>query len=173
MATGDGAQKPKKGGLFALLRKAAGSALRGGIPGAIAMLLQVVLLMWLRTTINYQYRNGGTVTEAFATLYAQVGMLCFRFRISEHAVSTTQGGILRFYQGAQYALIQGPMSRFGDTAANEGVKELLAGSGLSLGIVTFCASCGAAIWRIFLTPVDTLKTTLQGTCVQFGTIACP
>ena len=106
------------------------------------MVLQVVLLMWLRTTINWQYRNGGTILEAFSALYAQ-------------------GGVLRFYQGAPFALIQGPLSRFGDTAANEGVKDIFATSGYSVGFVTFCASIAAAMWRIVLTPVDTIKTTLQ------------
>ena len=31
-----------------------------------------------------------------------------------------EGGVGRFYQGLTPALIQGPISRFGDTAANEG-----------------------------------------------------
>ena len=35
------------------------------------------------------------------------------------------GGILRFYRGVGPALIQGPMSRFGDTAANAGTLALL------------------------------------------------
>lgn len=128
--------------LSGIMKKAAGSAFRGGISGAIAMILQVVLLMWLRTVINYQYRNGGTIAHAFSTLYAE-------------------GGVLRFYQGAQYALIQGPLSRFGDTAANEGIKELLKDTALSMGVVTACASLAAALWRMTLTPLDTLKTTLQ------------
>jgi len=127
-----------------MFQKAAASAFRGGAAGAIAMVLQVVLLMWLRTVINFQYRNGGTIAHAFSTLYAE-------------------GGIWRFYQGAQYALLQGPLSRFGDTAANEGIKELLSGTNLSVGIITACASFTAALWRIILTPVDTLKTTLQVT----------
>lgn len=125
-----------------IAQTAAASAFRGGSAGAIAMVLQVVLLMWLRTVINFQYKNGGTIANAFATLYAE-------------------GGILRFYQGAQYALLQGPLSRFGDTAANEGIKELLSGTALSVGAITACASFTAALWRIVLTPVDTLKTTLQ------------
>lgn len=106
------------------------------------MVLQVILLMWLRTTINYQYKNGGTIAEAFSALWAQ-------------------GGILRFYQGAQYAILQGPLSRFGDTAANEGVKEFFKDSALSVSVITLSASFLAALWRIVLTPVDTLKTTLQ------------
>lgn len=128
--------------LKVILQKAASSAFRGGISGAIAMVLQVVLLMWLRTVVNYQYRNGGTISEAFTTLYAE-------------------GGILRFYQGAEYALIQGPLSRFGDTAANEGIKELLKDAALSMGVITAFASLAAALWRMALTPLDTLKTTLQ------------
>ena len=128
--------------MLAVVQKAAASAFRGGSAGAIAMVLQVVLLMWLRTVINFQYRNGGTIAHAFTTLYAE-------------------GGVLRFYQGAQYALLQGPLSRFGDTAANEGVKELLAGTQLSVGVITACASFAAALWRIVLTPVDTMKTILQ------------
>ena len=106
------------------------------------MILQVVLLMWLRTTINWQYKHGGTISQAVAALWAQ-------------------GGIARFYQGASYALLQGPLSRFGDTAANEGVRALLQNSGWSVGTITMCASMAASLWRILLTPVDTLKTTLQ------------
>lgn len=127
---------------FDVFRRAGKRALGGGIPGAIAMVLQVVLLMWLRTTINYQYRNGGTISEAFAVLYAA-------------------GGIARFYQGVGYALLQGPLSRFGDTAANEGVKALLSESGMPVWLVTIAASQAAAFWRIIITPIDTLKTSLQ------------
>ncbi len=35
------------------------------------------------------------------------------------------GGVRRFYRGVGPALIQGPMSRFGDTAANAGTLALL------------------------------------------------
>jgi Mitochondrial carrier protein len=128
--------------LWIWLRRAGKSAFQGGSAGALAMILQVVLLMWLRTIINYQYRYGGTVLEVMHILYAE-------------------GGIGRFYQGATYALLQGPLSRFGDTAANEGMKELLSGGRFSVGFITACASMTAAIWRIFLTPIDTIKTTLQ------------
>ena len=50
-------------------------------------MLQVVTLMWLRTTMNYQYRYGTGTKEAMSTLYKQ-------------------GGIGRFYQGLPYALMQ-------------------------------------------------------------------
>ena len=43
--------------------------------------------MWLRTTMNYQYRYGTGTREAMSTLYKQ-------------------GGIGRFYQGLPYALMQ-------------------------------------------------------------------
>ena len=36
-----------------------------------------------------------------------------------------EGGIPRFYQGLLPALVQGPASRFGDTAANAGVITLM------------------------------------------------
>jgi hypothetical protein len=42
----------------------------------------------------------------------------------KHTLSQ-DGGILRFYRGVGPALIQGPMSRFGDTAANAGTLALL------------------------------------------------
>lgn len=42
--------------LSEVLKNAGKRALGGGIPGAAAMAIQVVSLMWLRTTVNYQYR---------------------------------------------------------------------------------------------------------------------
>ena len=60
----------------------------------------------LRTTMNYQYRYGTTTTEAIKTLYAD-------------------GGYPRYYQGLSAALVQGPVARFGDTAANAGILALL------------------------------------------------
>jgi hypothetical protein len=32
-----------------------------------------------------------------------------------------EGGIPRFYKGVSFAIVQNPLSRFGDTAANVGV----------------------------------------------------
>ena len=84
------------------LQKAFGS----GLPGAIAMVLQVILLMWLRTTINYQMTTGLSFGATLRSLWEQ-------------------GGVLRFYQGLWLALIQAPLSRFGDTAANTGVLAVL------------------------------------------------
>lgn len=131
-----------------ILNKAAGSAIRGGTAGAVAMGANVACLMWMRTTVNYQYRNGVTFPVALKTLYAD-------------------GGIPRFYRGVLPALFQGPLSRFGDTAANTGVLTLLnsidSTKDMAVGVKTVAASASAALFRIFLMPIDTVKTTMQVT----------
>lgn len=73
--------------------------------GASAMAIQVTSLMWMRTTMNYQFKNGGNFFETLRILYGQ-------------------GGVSRFYRGVVPALMVGPISRFGDTAANMYAKEL-------------------------------------------------
>lgn len=59
----------------------------------------------------------------------------------------------------------GPIARFGDTAANAGILALLQSNGYLAGlpspIKTIFASLCAAGFRMILTPIDTLKTTLQ------------
>jgi len=108
--------------------------------------INVLSLMWMRTTINYQYRYGTTTTEAFKALYKD-------------------GGIPRFYRGLLPALVQGPLSRFGDTAANTGMIVALDNfdqtKDLPVGVKTVAASAAAALFRIVLMPVDTLKTSMQ------------
>eukprot|EP00310_Coccolithus_braarudii_P000363 CAMPEP_0183382576 /NCGR_PEP_ID=MMETSP0164_2-20130417/127014_1 /TAXON_ID=221442 /ORGANISM="Coccolithus pelagicus ssp braarudi, Strain PLY182g" /LENGTH=305 /DNA_ID=CAMNT_0025560199 /DNA_START=29 /DNA_END=946 /DNA_ORIENTATION=+ len=127
----------------AAMRKAGERALGGGVAGALAMVVQVLALMWLRTTINYQHSKGLSTLEALKTLYAD-------------------GGIVRFYRGMGYALLQAPLSRFGDTASNAGVLALLESvAWLNPGTKTLVASCCAALFRILISPIDTLKTTLQ------------
>eukprot|EP00578_Thalassiosira_sp_NH16_P026400 CAMPEP_0181103240 /NCGR_PEP_ID=MMETSP1071-20121207/14759_1 /TAXON_ID=35127 /ORGANISM="Thalassiosira sp., Strain NH16" /LENGTH=252 /DNA_ID=CAMNT_0023186299 /DNA_START=1 /DNA_END=759 /DNA_ORIENTATION=- len=110
--------------------------------------LNVGALMWMRTTVNYQYRNGTSFPVALKTLYAD-------------------GGIPRFYRGVLPALVQGPLSRFGDTAANTGMLTLMnsmeATKDLNVAYKTVAASMAAAAFRIFLMPVDTVKTTMQVT----------
>ena len=119
-----------------ILKKAGKRALGGGLPGAVAMGVQVLTLMPLRSTMNYQYRYGGSSTGvAIRTLYAD-------------------GGIRRFYRGVGPALFQGPLSRFGDTATNSGMLALLdsypSTQNLPVGVKTMGASTAAAAWRIFL-----------------------
>lgn len=96
--------------------------------------------------MNYQYRHGTSTMQALRTLYSQ-------------------GGVFRFYRGVGPALFQGPLSRFGDTAANEGIMSLFDSTPEMKATPTFIktavAGLGAASWRIFLMPIDTLKTTLQ------------
>ncbi|KAG2484091.1 hypothetical protein HYH03_017110 [Edaphochlamys debaryana] len=129
-----------------VLSEAGRKALGGGVPGALAMATQVLTLMWMRTTINYQYRYGTDMTTALRTLYKE-------------------GGVPRFYRGLLPALVQGPMSRFGDTAANAGTLALLdsyeSSRTLPSGVKTLAASAAAGAFRILLMPVDTVKTIMQ------------
>jgi len=129
-----------------VLSSAGASALRGGLPGMAAMGVQVLSLMWLRTTVNYQYRYGTSTRVALSTLYKD-------------------GGIRRFYRGLLPALIQGPLARFGDTAANSGMLALLDGNeataNVPVAFKTLSASAAAATFRIALMPIDACKTILQ------------
>lgn len=74
------------------------------------------------------------------------------------------GGIPRFYRGIVPALFQGPLSRFGDTAANTGVLTLVnnleSTKDLNIGVKTVFASSAAAAFRIVLMPIDFWKTTM-------------
>lgn len=117
-------------------------AVGGGLPGAFAMVLQVLLLMWLRTTVNYQMRHGGSMVSVMRLLYAE-------------------GGIGRFYSGLGVALFQGPLSRFGDTAANAGTLAALEGTAVPVLLQTIAASAAASLWRVVITPLDTAKTMMQ------------
>ena len=130
----------------AILQKASKKALGGGKAGATAAIVQVVSLMWLRTSMNYQYRYGGTLQSSLSALW-------------------NDGGIPRLYQGLPFALLQGPLTRFGDTAANVGILALLEStpetSSLPLPIKTAVGSISAGLWRIFLMPVDASKTAMQ------------
>jgi len=75
------------------------------------------------------------------------------------------GGVGRFYRGVGPALMQGPLSRFGDTAANVGMLAMLDANpstkSLPIGIKTLGASASAAAFRVFLMPIDTVKTIMQ------------
>ena len=107
--------------------------------------INVCSLMWIRTAINYQYRYGMSTTEAFKALYKD-------------------GGIPRFYRGVVPALVQGPLSRFGDTAANTGALAALDSfeltENLPVAVKTVAASVAAGLFRIGLMPIDTFKTTM-------------
>ena len=114
----------------------------GGTAGAMAMTVQVSSLMWLRTTMNYQYRYGTSTNQALKTLY-------------------NNGGIRRFYRGYLPALAIGPLSRFGDTVTNTYALNYLENTNLPTSIKTMAGSGLAASCRAFLMPIDAFKTTLQ------------
>jgi hypothetical protein len=101
-----------------------------------------VIHSFIHSQVNYQYRNGTTFPQALRAIYAD-------------------GGIPRFYRGVLPALVQGPLSRFGDTAANTGILTLLdnleATQEMNVGLKTVAASAAAATFRIFLMPIDTVK----------------
>jgi len=134
----------------ALAATAAKRAVGGGASGAAAGVVQVLSLMWLRTAMNYEYRYGGE------GMVSTVGKLW------------AEGGLARLYRGLPFALVQSPLSRFGDAATNAAVPPLLASLAMA-GIVPplplaasqAVASAAGATWRVAITPVDTLKTTLQ------------
>lgn len=50
-----------------ILEKAKNRAFRGGITGAAAQGVNVLALMWLRTTMNYQMANGGSMLGTLIT----------------------------------------------------------------------------------------------------------
>jgi hypothetical protein len=141
-----------------ILAKAGKRALGGGVGGAAAGVAQVLTLMWLRTAMNYQYAADEKMStlEALKRVYAEGG-------------GSFKGGVTRLYRGLPFALLQTPLSRFGDTAANSGVLLLLsdpsflggAAAGLPVAARTAIASGTASLWRMGLTPLDTLKSTLQ------------
>ena len=121
-------------------------SIQSGISGAAAMGINVATFMWMRTTINYQYVHGTGTLQTMKTLYKE-------------------GGIPRFYRGVMPALLQGPLSRFGDTAANTGTIIALDSNEttkkLPIWAKSGCASLMAALFRITLMPIDTIKTSLQ------------
>merc|ERR1719359_291731 len=125
-----------------ILTKASKKALSGGLAGAAAQGINVLTLMWMRTIMNYQYRYGGELVPTVKKLYAE-------------------GGIPRFYRGLAPALIQAPVSRFGDTAANDGALAALEHTTLPTAAKTMFASACAASFRVVLMPVDAWKTTKQ------------
>lgn len=129
-----------------ILIKAGKRGIGGGIPGAVAGVVQVLTMMWLRTIINYQYRYGTSFKGAFRTLY-------------------NDGGFPRFYRGVWFALIQAPLARFASTAANDSVESLLASfqstKDWGPGRGTVIASIAVGVFRILLMPIDTCKVVLQ------------
>ena len=116
------------------------TSVNSGLSGGTAMVFQVSSLMWLRTTMNYQFKNGGGTLETLKLLYKD-------------------GGFLRFYRGYFFALMQGPISRFGDTGMNHFASIYFQDSNVFLR--TGIGSLGATGWRILIMPNDACKSHLQ------------
>ena len=125
-------------------------SIKNGLSGAGAMTIQVSSLMWLRTTMNYQYKFGGKMLPTIQHLYKE-------------------GGIPRFYRGIVPALMVGPLSRFGDTAANSLALHYFnfkdnkndKNVNVPLFLQTGSASLMAGLWRFLTIPIDTWKTAKQ------------
>jgi hypothetical protein len=98
---------------------------------------------------------GKTVQETMKNIYA-AGAL-------KNPGAPIIGGIGRFYSGVSLAIIQAPLSRFGDTAANTGVLAALEAFTPNMPVagMTAFASTAGSCWRIFIMPVDMCKTNLQ------------
>lgn len=129
------------GSLSGVSGKAA-RAVRDGYAASMASIVSVFLLMWLRTSMSYQYVHGVTMMEAIHALYSD-------------------GGIPRFYKGLVPALFMMPLSRFGDIFSNEAAREIFSDSTWPAMVVTMFASSFAAGWRIIISPADTMKTMMQ------------
>ena len=86
-----------------------------------AMAIQVFTLMWLRTTMNWQYvwlLFDRFTWHRFFVSSNVFFPLSFRYRNGCNSRTALkllykEGGILRFYRGLLPALIQGPLARFG------------------------------------------------------------
>jgi hypothetical protein len=161
-----------KGETNDIFQRAIQKAIGGGIPGAVAGVVQVLGLMWLvscydfitmilhtsrpcneyssaqlkRTVINYQYRYGSSFLQSLTHLY-------------------TTGGLPRLYAGLPFALIQAPLVRFVSTAANDGVSLFLQNNPYTVhwgpAKEVAVAAVVVGLFRGMLMPIDTCKTVLQ------------
>jgi len=117
-----------------------------GLAGGSAMAIQVSTLMWMRTTMNYQIKHTGGFFATLKQLYSQ-------------------GGVSRFYRGIVPALIHGPNSRFGDTAANMLATGIFTSSSQlkdsPIFLQTSLGSVFAGSYRFFSLPLDAWKTSKQ------------
>merc|ERR1719456_1166981 len=97
----------KKADLKSVLLLAIKKAWNSGSAGFVAGTMQVVAFMWLRTTMNYQVKHGGSFLDTLMLLWKE-------------------GGLRRLYRGLlPWAIFQAPLSRFGDVAANEMVISVM------------------------------------------------
>lgn len=114
-----------------------------GMAGGSVMFVQVLLLMPIDTITQHQYRFGLAARDVVSQL--------------------RQTGLHRLYSGLLPALVQGPLSRFGDTAANAGLVHYLDTHAPETPLVakTLLGSVVAASWRVVLMPIDMTKVIMQ------------
>eukprot|EP00434_Breviolum_minutum_P034264 symbB.v1.2.030318.t1/scaffold3397.1/size57701/1 len=117
---------------------AVSAALISGMAGGCAQVMYIVPLMWLRTIMEYQYKNGDSITRVARLLWRE-------------------GGVRRFYRGFLPAVLLAPIARFGDTAANELALSSLSLVQMPLAMKTLCASVTAAGFRVAILPLDAWK----------------
>lgn len=122
------------------LNKILKKSVENGFSGGAAMIFQVSSLMWLRTTMNYQFKNGGNTLDTIKLL-------------------NKDGGFTRFYRGYFFALMNGPLSRFGDTAMNQFATNYFYDQ--NIFVKTGIGSIGATGWRLLIMPNDACKSHLQ------------
>eukprot|EP00939_MAST-03C_sp_MAST-3C-sp1_P001857 g1857.t1 len=93
------------------------------------------------------------------------GSMAAALQVTTLMVGGGVNGLLRFYRGYGFAMLQGPLARFGDTAANVGALALLdnleSTKHWAPELKTVFASMSAASWRVCLMPIDACKTILQ------------
>lgn len=143
-------------------------AISEGVASAKAMAADIVLLMWLRTVMNHQYRYGGSMPQTFMSLWRQ-------------------GGVPRLYSGVTAAMLEGPLGRGVGAFANDisltwfdaldhslrrradassgraGMSSNGDGGVSRVPIVakTAVSSLAVGVFRLVYYPLDTLKTMLQ------------
>lgn len=128
--------------MLAFFQECFEKAFINGVAGMGAQIPNIFALMWMRTIMEYQYRHGGTLSHVFNKLYAE-------------------GGVQRFYRGLAPALVLAPVSRFGDTAANELAIYSLNNTQVPMWAKTACASATAAAFRLLVMPLDSWKVMKQ------------
>ena len=132
--------------------------IREGFSSGIAGSVQVLTLMWLRTVNSYQSTYNAGMIDTIKLLY-------------------NEGGIARFYQGLNYAILQNPLSRMGSVVSNNVAEKITSYneefrlsaiteydgivSSISDGVAAMSpAAIGSilsGIWRAILMPLDTIK----------------
>lgn len=118
------------------------TGIKSGFAGSLAGFLQVLCFMWARTVMNVQYANGGDFSTILIRLW-------------------NEGGLMRLYRGLAYALVQNPLSRFGDIGANSAGSVYFRESKINVFVQTATTTLLSSLWRVFMTPIDFLKTNMQ------------